>query len=112
MVETKATSLLHHPPPKKHRKAMHFDGVFMFFLVYGKFCVLVWGVRKNGGRIFLVLLQMINASFFQLSSMAEGYKSIHWNPEVLWCWKLEGIQKEREFPTSKGTYAYKVPTNQ
>ena len=29
------------------------------------------------------------------------------------CWKLSGIQKQREFPTSKGAHMpYKVPTNQ
>ena len=97
--------------PQKTQKS---DAFWWCFLVYGKFCVLVWGVRKNGGRIFLVLLQMTNGSFFQLSSMAKGYKSIHWKSwgvlDVVECqrWQLAGAGNFQESKNKESSLLVKV----
>ena len=111
--------------PQKTQKSYAFWWCFLVFSCVWQVLCSCLGVRKNGGRIFLVLLQMTNGSFFQLSSMAKGYKSIHWKSwgvldvvelskvAVGRCWKLSGIQKQRDFPTSKGAHMpYKVPTSQ
>lgn len=117
MAETKATSLLHHPPPKNTEKRCILIVLSCVFLRMASSVFLFFGGKENWREDYFVLLQMTNGSFFQLSSMSKGCKSIHWKSwgvldvvelskaAVGRCWKLQGIQKEREFPTSKGTYA-------